>query len=100
MNIQYPELTHLRDFNKKSYDKGNGEVLNVFDVGWAHYLKPDGTWDDIDTTITETVAGFVMSKAPFSVVFPKFANQKAVFTVNNRFDVHTKSVINDPSMDM
>lgn len=64
---------------------------------WRNYLNPNG-WKRIDLTPACDSGRFSVSQAPYSIDLPKRAHEWSVFQSTNRYDVHTKRVINDAAV--
>lgn len=69
-----------------------------FTGAWINYLDENDEWQEIDTSFVDSITHFSVDKAPFEVEIPKFSDEVAKFIVNNRFDVHKKEKIVDPSL--
>ncbi|MBR9704395.1 hypothetical protein GOV12_03215, partial [Candidatus Pacearchaeota archaeon] len=90
------ELTNKRTYNQKVFSLGEDIVRYIIHVGHIHY-KYNGEFEDIDTTLEETVFGWEMNKASYSVEIPEYSEGDFKF-VNNYEDndgdiVSMKSVV-------
>ena len=87
-----------RAWNRNTTQVGDTKT-STFHLKWINYLG-ETEWNPIDTDFTATTGGFEMTEAPFEVFVPEYADGTATFFNNNRFDLATKSIIDEASFDM
>ena len=89
------ELLDRRHWNAKTFQTGGGNEQMQIHSKWVHFLKEDGSWDEIDTELEVTEDGFVTRDAPFFFYAPKFADGEAYFEANCLYDVFSKERIEE-----
>ncbi len=86
-------------YNSNSVAVGGGKWQAEFHTRWINYMDDKHQWQKIDPNFVKTERGFEMTKAPFEVVAPLYADEAAIFNNNNRYDIFTKKMINDKPLE-
>lgn len=89
--MAYPQkLLNGRAFNARPKPGG---TATEFHGKWVNYLDADDTWSPVSPALLSDSGRFEVATAPFRLNLPAFANEVAVFEVNNRADIFLKSSI-------
>ncbi|MFA4888791.1 MAG: hypothetical protein WC628_04370 [Candidatus Omnitrophota bacterium] len=77
------------------------KFMGEFHVKQINFLDSDGKFKEINTAfIPRAGGGFEMLNAPFKAFAPEYSDGIALFRDDNRFDIESKSVINEAALDM
>lgn len=73
----------------------DGSVSRIINQKWSNYYE-NGEWKRIDLRPQKTANGFLVSKAPFTLALPDYADWEVEFSATNRYDIAQKRERNDP----
>ena len=94
MNIN--KIQPTGNWNAKMLTPNSAE----FHVGWINYLDKNNEWKPIDCNFRDEGTHFIVDQAPFTLICPKKANGKVIWTLNNRADIFDKKTIEDAPFDL
>ena len=66
--------------------------------GESRFLNTQDKWESIDASLTLTAEGWCQDKAPFKACLPLTSQGIGKFIANTRFDLPSKTRINEPSL--
>src|SRR5476651_2116374 len=94
------EILGKRTWNAKHFDVGGGLNQAQIGVGHRHYLKADGTWDDINMEFRLENGAYVMDQSAFACSVPLASDGWASFIANIRWDIFEDIPITDAPLTM
>ncbi len=86
-------------YNSKTTPLNNGQYKTEFHEKWVNYMDEKYQWQEINPNFVKTGRGFEMTRAPFEMIAPFYADEAAVFNNNNRYDVFTNQIIDDKPLE-
>lgn len=69
-----------------------------FGVKWRNYLTAGSGWSAIDLTPRQVSGDWVFDRSPYSLLVPPLSTGWLTFESTNRYDIHTKRVIEDSAV--
>ena len=75
------EIVEMRELNKKYFEMSDGSTMVALYNENIHYETEDGTYEEIDSSLTEEDDEYINSNSDYSVKFAKKSNTKKLATL-------------------